>query len=108
MLQLIYFVFACVNCPFYLPGIFFTPKAKDPFYIRKVQVNACPYAPPSTPKHKHATRIQCMPWVQANMEAIAWIFFCSVPIIWSHVSKWYSTTKRAKYAQPNCLSDLQM
>ena len=42
-----------------------------------------------------------MPCVQANMEAIAGIFLCSVPIIQSHVSKWYSTTKPPKYAQQN-------
>ena len=58
--------------------------------------------PPFTPKHKHATRVQCMPCVQANMGAIAGIFFCSVPIIPSHMSKLYSTTKSAKYAQQNC------
>ena len=64
--------------------------------------------PPFTPKHKHATRVQCMPCVQANMEAFAWSFFCSVPIIQSHVSKWYSGPKSAKYEQQNCLVDLQM
>ena len=58
--------------------------------------------PPFTPKHKHATRVQCMPCVQANMEAIASIFFCSVPMIPSYVSKWFSTTKSAKCAQQNC------
>ena len=40
-----------------------------------------------------------MPCVQANMEAMAGIFLCIVPIMQSHVSKWYSTTKSPNYAQ---------
>ena len=55
--------------------------------------------PPFTPKHKPTSRVQCMPCVQANMEAIAGILLCIVPIIQSHMSKWYSTTKAPKYAQ---------
>ena len=43
-----------------------------------------------------------MPCVQANTKAIAGIFLCIFPIIESHVSKWYSTTKSPKYAQQNC------
>ena len=55
MLQLFYvtyFVFACVKgpfcvheLPFLLTRYFYTPNAKYPFYIRKIQVNACPYPP---------------------------------------------------------------
>ena len=58
--------------------------------------------PPFTAKHKPTSRVQCMPCMQANMEAITGIFFCIVPIIQSHVSKWYSTTKSPKYAPQNC------
>ena len=109
MLWVFYFVFACVKRPFcvrkltvLLTRYFFTRDAKYPFYIRKIQVNACFCPSPFTPKHKPTSRVQCMPCVQANMEAIAGIFLCIVPIIQSHVSKWYSTTKSPKYAQQNC------
>ena len=56
--------------------------------------------PPFTPNH--TSRVQCMPCVQANMEAIAGIFLCVVPIIQSYMSKWYTTSKSPKYAQQNC------
>ena len=56
MLQVFYFVFACVKGPFCvrkLPYLltrhFFTPNAKYPFYIRKIQVNVCFYPPPLHP-----------------------------------------------------------
>ena len=94
--------FACVTCPFLLTRYFFTRDAKYPFYIRHMQVNACFYPPPFTPKHKPTSRVLCMPCVQSNMEAIAGIFLCIVPIIQSHVSKWYSNTKSPKYEQQNC------
>ena len=48
MLQVIYFVFACVKRPFcvrklplLLTSLFFTRDAKYPFYVREIQVNAC-------------------------------------------------------------------
>ena len=53
MLQVFYFVFACVKgrfgvpkLPFLLTSYLFTPNAKCPFYIHKIQVNACFYPPP--------------------------------------------------------------
>ena len=53
MLRVFYFVFACVKgpfcvrkLPFLLTTYFFTRDAKDPFYIRKMRVNACFYSPP--------------------------------------------------------------
>ena len=92
--------FACLKRPFLvrklpilLTRFFFTRDAKYPFYLRKIQVNACFWTSPFTPKHKPTSRVQCMPCVQANMEAFAGIFLCIVPIIESHMSKWYSTTK---------------
>ena len=48
MVQVFYFVFACVKrpfcvreLPFLLTGYFYTWDAKYPFYLRKIQVNAC-------------------------------------------------------------------
>ena len=108
MLQRFYLVFACVKrpfcvrkLPFLLTRFFPTRDAKHPFYLRKIRVNAgfAPPPPSLTRKHKPTSRVQCMPCVQANMEAIAGIFLCIVPIIPSHMSKWYSTTKTPEYAQ---------
>ena len=109
-LEVFYFVFVSVKrpfCvrkfPFLLTRYLFTRDAKYPFYLRKIQVNACFYHHhPFAPKHKPTSPAQCMPCVQANMEAIARIFLCIVPIIQSHISKWYSDTKSTKYAQHNC------
>ena len=80
---------------FLITWYFFTRDAKYPFYLRKIQVNAWfyPRPLPFTPKHKPTCRVQCIPCVQGNMEAFAGIFLCNFPIIESHVSKWYSTTK---------------
>ena len=41
--------------------------------------------------------------MQANMEAIAGIFLAIVPIIQSHMPKWYSSNTRPEYAQQNCI-----
>ena len=108
-LHVFYFVFACVKglfcvskLTFLLTCLFFTQDAKHPFDLRKIQVNACLNPPPFTPKHKPTSRVQCMLCLQANMEAIARIFLCIVPISQSHVSKWYWTTKSPNYAQQIC------
>ena len=63
----------------------------------KSKKNRHPESEPPPPLHPNTK-----PRVQANMEAIAGIFLCIVPIILSQVSKWYSTTKSPKYAQQNC------
>ena len=112
MVQLFYFVCACITKTFrvrkllvLLTTYFFSSHAKYPFEIRKIQIMHA--SPPFIPKHKHTIRLQCIPCVQANMGAIGWIFCCSVRIIQSHVSKWYSTTKSAKYARQNSLVILQ-
>ena len=104
MLEGFYLVFVSVKrpfcvrkLPFLLTTLFSTQDAKHPFYLRKIRVNACPH--PLTPKHKPTSRVQCMPCVQAGMEAIARSFLAIVPIIQSHMSKWYSTTKPPEYAQ---------
>ena len=102
-----YLGFACVKRPFcvrklpFLLTSYFPLGTKYPFYLRKIRVNGCfiPPHPPLTRKHKPTSRVQCMPCVQANMEAIAGILHCIVPIILSHMSKWYSTTKPPEYAQ---------
>ena len=106
-----YLVFACVKrpfcmrkLPFFTYQFFSTRDAKYPCYLRKIRVNACflPPPPPLTRKHEPTSRVQCMPCVQANMEAIAGILLCIVRIILSHMSKWYSTTKPPEYAQQKC------
>ena len=113
MLQLFYLVFACAKgplcvrkMPFLLTRYLFTPNAKYPFYMCKIQVNASPpLLHPNTNTQPGSNACQgCKPtWRQLLVS-----FFCSVPIIQSQVSKWYSTTKSAKYAQQNCLVHLRM